>query len=179
MKFSLEKTEKIARLMAPVVSEILQRESLMPVIKIKAEDIRNAVKVLRDHKEINMKYLNCISGTHLTRTREDGVLESLGVEVFYVFSNGTDFSGVAIRADLAENHLVIDTIDDLYGSANWFEREIYDLLGVNFKNSQDLRRIMLPDDWIGHPLRKDYKENASYNGMSTTRPDELASFRVE
>jgi len=179
MSFALSLLEQLGREISPVTNEIIQSESKMPIMKINAADIRKVVKTIRDNSSFEMKYLNCISGVHLTDTREDGSLDLKGVEMLYVFSSARDFSMLALRTDLPEVNPSIDSIDDLYGSANWFEREIYDLLGVNFVNSQDLRRIMLPDDWQGHPLRRDYKENASYNGMSTTRSDELAAARVE
>ena len=52
---------------------------------------------------------------------------------------------------------VIDSVSSVWRSANWYERETFDLFGITFRNHPDLRRIMLPDDWVGHPLRKDYK----------------------
>lgn len=178
MNFSITTLEKLAAAISPVSSEIIQRESKMPILKVGAKDIRKVFQVLRD-SAFEMTYLNSISGVHLTAPKEDGTLDLKGIEILYVVSSGNDFSTLAVRADLPEVNPEIDTIDDLYGSANWFEREIYDLLGVKFTNSQDLRRIMLPDDWQGHPLRRDYKENASYNGMSTTRVNELAAARIE
>ncbi|MGH9658295.1 MAG: NADH-quinone oxidoreductase subunit C [Bryobacteraceae bacterium] len=50
----------------------------------------------------------------------------------------------------------IDSVAVVWRSANWYEREVYDLFGVRFRDHPDLRRIMLPEDWTGHPLRKDY-----------------------
>ena len=63
---------------------------------------------------------------------------------------------IRLRAMLAEPDPGIDSITTVWAGANYFEREVFDLFGVRFADHPDLRRIMLPDDWKGHPLRKDY-----------------------
>jgi NADH-quinone oxidoreductase subunit C len=57
------------------------------------------------------------------------------------------------------------SVSTVWRTAEWHEREAYDLLGINFENHPDLRRILLPDDWEGYPLRKDYKAQEYYRGI--------------
>ncbi|BBA68882.1 NADH-quinone oxidoreductase subunit C [Geobacter sulfurreducens] len=61
-----------------------------------------------------------------------------------------------LKAGVPEADCTIDTVSCVWNSANWLEREVYDLMGVQFNNHPDLRRILMTDDWVGHPLRKDY-----------------------
>ena len=67
----------------------------------------------------------------------------------------------------------VKTVERVWPAANWMEREAYDLHGVVFEGHSDLRRILLPDDWIGYPLRKDYVEAPEYHGISTIRESML------
>ena len=60
----------------------------------------------------------------------------------------------------------IDSLCDLYDSANWLEREVYDLMGIEFINHPNLKRILLPLDWEGYPLRKDYVMPNEHHGIS-------------
>ncbi|MCL4362444.1 NADH-quinone oxidoreductase subunit C, partial [Candidatus Parvarchaeota archaeon] len=62
-----------------------------------------------------------------------------------------------VKVNITEKDFAIDSITDIFSSANWEEREAYDLFGIKFNGHPDLRRILLPEDWPGHPLRKDFK----------------------
>jgi NADH-quinone oxidoreductase subunit C len=61
-----------------------------------------------------------------------------------------------LKCRLPAEDAAIDSVTEIWRGANWYERETFDLFGVNFRHHPDLRRIMLPDEWEGHPLRKDY-----------------------
>jgi NADH-quinone oxidoreductase subunit C len=61
-----------------------------------------------------------------------------------------------MKTRLSAEDPVVDSVTSLWPTANWHEREAYDLMGIRFQDHPDLRRILLPADWQGHPLRKDY-----------------------
>jgi NADH-quinone oxidoreductase subunit C len=61
-----------------------------------------------------------------------------------------------VKAPVTEAAASIDTVTSVWGGANWLEREAYDMFGIMFVGHPDLRRILMTDDWVGHPLRKDY-----------------------
>lgn len=74
----------------------------------------------------------------------------------YIFYSTTTHQYINFRAGLNGNDPVIPTLETVYPNANWREREIWDLMGIRFEGHSDLRRIVLPPNWQGHPLRKDY-----------------------
>ena len=73
-----------------------------------------------------------------------------------------------LKVDLPRDNPRVPTLAGVWKVANWQEREVFDLLGVIFEGHSDLRRIMLPEDWVGYPLRKDYVEEEEYHGISTS-----------
>jgi NADH-quinone oxidoreductase subunit C len=77
------------------------------------------------------------------------------------------------KVELARGQPQVDTAEVVWKAANWLEREVLDLFGVEFKGHSDPRRIMLPPDWVGHPLRKDYVEQGGYQGISNIRDNPL------
>ena len=75
--------------------------------------------------------------------------------VYHLYSIGTH-TRLRLKAPVEENDACIDTVSGVWATANWLERECWDLMGIAFNNHPDPRRILLPADWVGHPLRKDY-----------------------
>ena len=84
-----------------------------------------------------------------------GVDKAECIEVIYHFANID--KEVIVKTELDRKNPQISSLTSLFSSADWHERETFDLLGVKFLNHPNLTRILLPNDWIGHPLLKDYK----------------------
>jgi NADH-quinone oxidoreductase subunit C len=76
--------------------------------------------------------------------------------VIYQLRNLDKLQLITLRVPLDGNAPHLDTLEKVYPNANWFERELWDMFGIAFDDHSDLRRILMPHDWEGHPLRKDY-----------------------
>jgi NADH-quinone oxidoreductase subunit C len=95
------------------------------------------------------------------------------VKVVYHLHSYEHGHEIVLRVDADRDSPKVATVSAVWPAANWLEREAYDLVGIDFVGHPDLRRILLPDDWIGHPLRKDYEEQSHYHGISTVRESML------
>jgi len=91
-----------------------------------------------------------------TVTGVDWYPEEPRFEVVYHLHSPERNERLRLKCRIAGENPEIDSVTGVWQGANWYERETFDLFGVNFRNHPDLRRIMLPDSWEGHPLRKDY-----------------------
>jgi NADH-quinone oxidoreductase subunit C len=76
--------------------------------------------------------------------------------LIYLLFSYTHNQRLTLRVPVNADALVVPTVEKVYPNANWYEREILDMFGVRFEGHSDLRRILMPYDWVGHPLRKDY-----------------------
>ncbi|MGO8685264.1 MAG: NADH-quinone oxidoreductase subunit C [Thermoleophilia bacterium] len=75
--------------------------------------------------------------------------------VYHLYSYASN-TYLEIHVEVPRDDPVVDTVCDVWPAANWHEREAWDMMGIRYEGHPDLRRILLKDDWIGHPLRKDY-----------------------
>lgn len=133
-----------------------------PFVVVPAEKLLEIAEVLKDREEFSF---DCLS--NLTAIDRPA---SSRFEVVYHFFSYKHQQQVTLKVYLERNEEAhLPTLEGLWRSANWMEREVFDLFGIKFDHHSDLRRIMLPDDWVGHPLRKDYKEAEDYHGIATTR----------
>jgi len=77
-------------------------------------------------------------------------------EVVYHLASFDHVARLRVKARVPGDNAQVPTVSDMWPAANWLEREVWDLFGIVFENHPDLRRLLMPEDWEGHPLRKDY-----------------------
>ena len=125
-------------------------------ITIRKENVIGICRLLRDSRETNYNYLSDITCFDRLDIMDEDDESELRFEVIYnLYSMGT-FQRFRLKAQVSEDDATIDTVEGVWPNANWNEREVYDMFGISFNNHSDLRRILMPDDWVGHPLRKDF-----------------------
>ncbi len=143
-------------------------EALDPFVVVSADRLRDVCRWLRDTDGIQMNFL-------VDETAVDYPEENLIRTVYHLFSY-THRHGYKLKVELDRSNPVVPTVSDIWPVADWFEREIHDLFGVEFEGHPDLRALMLPDDWEGYPLRKDYVEHEAYHGISHRRLSGIEGF---
>lgn len=122
---------------------VLGGQQLLVVAAAKAREV---VAALRDAHEFD--YLVDVTAVHWPE-------RDLQFEMVWILYSFASNQRVRVKAALAEGTKA-PTVTDLYSTANWLEREVYDMFGIEFENHPDLRRILMPDEWDGFPLRKEY-----------------------
>jgi NADH-quinone oxidoreductase subunit C len=78
--------------------------------------------------------------------------------VYHLYSFASN-TYLELHVDVPRDKPVLATVSDVWPAADWHEREAWDMMGIRFEGHPDLRRILLSDDWVGHPLRKDYVDS--------------------
>ena len=120
-------------------------------VTVKPGDIREALSDLKSDGHRLMVFLTCVD--HLADASRQWPAR---YELVYQLRNLETREQTRVRAFVDGDPPHIDSVQDMFPPANWDERETYDLFGVVFNDHPDLTRILMPDDWVGHPLRRDY-----------------------
>jgi NADH-quinone oxidoreductase subunit C len=127
-------------------------------IRVHAADLRKVRLILRDNDQVFFDMLSCL--TVIDNGPAVGTLE-----VIYNLYSIPFNHHLALKVVTGRDQAEVDSVQDIWKTADWHEREAWDMFGVKFKGHPDLRRILLPADWEGHPLRKDYKQQEYYRGV--------------
>ena len=150
-------------------------EALDPWIEIKADGLPEIGCYLRDEPDLAFNYLHCITAVDYFEpdAKKAAAVEwQPHLELIYHLSSMTHRHRLVLktnlprwRNDIAGQLPEAPSVSSVWSTAEWHEREVYDLMGVNFPGNPDLRRILCPEDWVGHPLRKDYVMPEEYHGI--------------
>jgi NADH-quinone oxidoreductase subunit C len=132
-----------------------------PAIAVEAADVVAVATHLKTDPELAFDCLSNQSGVDYPARRQ--------IEIVCHLFSYRHRHAVVLKVGVPRDTPTCATLSSVWRTAIWQEREIFDLLGVVFTGHPDLRRILLPEDWVGYPLRKDYVEPAEYHGISTTR----------
>jgi len=129
-----------------------------PRIHLHADHWREIAEYVAHDPDLNFDFLMCLSGV-------DHVGEDKFACVYDLrsFDHEHEFAFKVFTSD--RDQPSIPSVCDLWPIANWHEREVFDLFGIDFPGHPDMRRILLPEDWTGHPLRKDYEFPKDYHDI--------------
>lgn len=128
-------------------SFINRRDGDRPTLVISPEKWAEAARLLCREPSLGFHYLENLSGVDY-ETR---------MEVVYHLTSLTHGQDLCVKVKTGREDPQVPSVTGVWRAADWHEREVYDLLGIRFTNHPNLSRILLPDDWVGHPLRKDYE----------------------
>ncbi|MBN2496631.1 MAG: NADH-quinone oxidoreductase subunit C [Deltaproteobacteria bacterium] len=142
-----------------------------PFAALPADGWHAACLAVRDDPALGFDFLRSLSG--VDRPADDRI------EVVAHLFSYKHRHALVLKTHTGRDGGALPSIHDVWPAAEWYEREIFDLLGVRFEGHRDLRRLLMPEDWQGHPLRKDYREAEHYRGIPTRRPGYAAPDRDE
>jgi len=122
-------------------------------VTIKKEKVYDVSKFLRDDLDLSFNFLMDITAVDYLDKKAHRF------EVVYHFYSLENNNRIRIKAPVSEKDCEINTLTELWKTANWYEREIWDMYGIKFKGHPNMKRILLYEEFKGHPLRKDYPIN--------------------
>jgi len=128
------------------------------VLEVANDSILEVAQFLHEDRKTYFDSLSCLTG--LDNGPDTNTMEV----IYHLYSIPYDLH-LALKVTLNREKPEIESVVPIWRTAEWHEREAYDLLGIVFLNHPDLRRILLPADWEGHPLRKDYVEQELYHDI--------------
>lgn len=131
------------------VSPLKESSDSVEAILVQPENLLKICTELKNRKECLFDFLISISA--VDKIKEDKI------ELVYHLFSTNHLHKLTLKTQLKRTNPVVDSVCDIWITADWHEREAYDLMGVLFFNHPNLTRILMPIDWIGHPLRKDYE----------------------
>lgn len=138
-------------------SVIIPEEAHNDFIQLNPEKWEEIAKFLKSDAKLYFDSCQCITGVDLGEDKD--------LEVRYNLHSMKHLHKIEIRIATDRKRPSVPSVEQIWRVADWFEREVYDMYGIRFKGHRDLRRMLLPEDWKGWPLRKDYKTPQTYNGM--------------
>ncbi|GEN34433.1 NADH-quinone oxidoreductase subunit C [Aneurinibacillus danicus] len=118
----------------------------IPTLIVKKEKWHDVARFMHDHEELAFDYLSLSLGVDYETYMES---------IVYLYSYKHRHN-VCVKVKVDRDNAKVASVMDIWAGADWFERETYDLLGIEYEGHANMRRILLPDNWVGHPLRKDY-----------------------
>lgn len=127
-------------------------------IQINPSDLLKVMSFLYENEQCYFDQLSCITGL-------DNGVEAASIEVIYNLYSIPYNHHLMVKVIMDREHPMVHSLTGIWKTADWHEREAYDLLGIQFEGHPDLRRILLPADWEGYPLRKDYQHQEYYRGV--------------
>jgi len=150
-------------------------DAIDPFIVVDAADILELCRFLKTEPRLRFDLLNCISGVDYLELDPKKVAKAgfePHLEVVYHLSSFTHRHRLVVKINLPRwkdnkpgSLPDVPSVTSIWRAADWHEREVYDLCGVNFTGHPELRRILLSEDWEGYPLRKDYEFPLEYHGI--------------
>ena len=163
MKKTFEEINEIIKssLGEDIIKGEFQKEGLMPFVVIDKAVLTPLCQFLYSNPSLYFDFLQCITG--IDNGPEKGTIDLVYNVYSIPFEHSYAFKIELNRNTEGENIPEVESIAEIWRTANWLERETYDLVGVFFKGHTDLRRILLPADWEGFPLRKDYHVQDYYH----------------